>query len=296
MKYIKYIIITFLVLFLLINIGVIIKYNLDLNTYINHKEPERSISNRDSSSHATEVYVVGSVHFETDNFKRDDLYVYLDSISPDIILYEGGKNSVNRMMNRTDFFMQIMYTFSKKNNVESYVTLKYVNDHPQTKVLPYEWEERDSYHFKHDYRSRSAEMIGSLIKLYRQNLTSSSESSIIEEFDALNKELNKIGSYGTVQEINNQNTDSIARNRQLYMYVYLPEIIKQRKELEEYEDFLPIHTQYWDIRNKAMASNILKQIKLNPNKRIVVLNGFYHRYYLIEELKKQEAELNFSIK
>lgn len=45
-----------------------------------------------------------------------------------------------------------------------------------------------------------------------------------------------------------------------------------------------------------MAQNILKQIKLHPNKRIVVLNGFYHRYYLIDELKKYQTEYNFLVK
>ena len=45
-----------------------------------------------------------------------------------------------------------------------------------------------------------------------------------------------------------------------------------------------------------MAQNILKQIKLNPNKKIVVLNGFYHRYYLIDELKKYEADYGFTLK
>ena len=54
--------------------------------------------------------------------------------------------------------------------------------------------------------------------------------------------------------------------------------------------------EYWDIRNKAMTANILKQIKRHPNKRIVVLTGNTHRYYLIDELKKYEKEFNFSVK
>ena len=54
--------------------------------------------------------------------------------------------------------------------------------------------------------------------------------------------------------------------------------------------------EYWDVRNKAMTANILNQIKLNPNKRIVVFTGYSHRYYLIDELKKYEKEFNFSVK
>ena len=66
-----------------------------------------------------------------------------------------------------------------------------------------------------------------------------------------------------------------------------------RKELSEYWDFIPIHMDYWDTRNRAMAQNILKQIANHPNKKIVVLNGYYHRYYLIEELKPYQAEYEF---
>ena len=72
--------------------------------------------------------------------------------------------------------------------------------------------------------------------------------------------------------------------------------MKERKEIEEYKDYLPRHIEYWDLRNKAMTANILNQIILNPNKRIVVLTGYSHRYYLIDELKKYEDELNFSVK
>jgi hypothetical protein len=46
----------------------------------------------------------------------------------------------------------------------------------------------------------------------------------------------------------------------------------------------------------AMVNNIVNQIKNNPNKRIVVLTGYTHRYYLIDELKKLEEEYDFSVK
>ena len=45
-----------------------------------------------------------------------------------------------------------------------------------------------------------------------------------------------------------------------------------------------------------MTQNILEQIKLNPHKKIVVLNGFYHRYYLIDELRKYETDYDFMLK
>jgi uncharacterized iron-regulated protein len=90
--------------------------------------------------------------------------------------------------------------------------------------------------------------------------------------------------------------DSLVAVRQYYQYTKLQEIVNERKELTEYVEFAQINKDYWDTRNKAMAQNILRQVRLNPNKKIVVLNGFYHRYFLIDELKKYEQKHEFSIK
>lgn len=80
------------------------------------------------------------------------------------------------------------------------------------------------------------------------------------------------------------------------MYHKIPQILKTKELSDELREFLPVHMSYWDTRNKAMVNNIVNQIKKNPNKRIVVLNGNSHRYYLIDELKKLEEEYDFSVK
>lgn len=67
------------------------------------------------------------------------------------------------MVKRTDFFKQLVSAFKKGNKVESFVTLKYINHHPECKVLPFEWEERDAYHAKHNYNSTLSQMISAVI-------------------------------------------------------------------------------------------------------------------------------------
>ena len=75
----------------------------------------------------------------------------------------------------------------------------------------------------------------------------------------------------------------------------IKEIIDNDDNFKEYRDFYVIYEQYWDLRNKAMAQNICTYIKQNPKKRIVVLNGYFHRYYLLNELKPKQATLNFKL-
>lgn len=296
-KYLKYILAIWLLLTILIFIGGVVKYHIDLNRYSNQGESNKAITTKDSSNQGTEVHILGTVHFETDQIKRDNFYSYLDSVSPDIILYESDTKTLNRMLNKTDFFWQFMSAFKSGNKVESFISIKYIKQHPEAKVLPYEWEEFIDYQFKHNLSTNTSKLINSVLRLYRENLLTSEQSSVVKKYLAVNKSYWKISRNSkNITDINNETTDNIIRERQLYLYKYLPEIVKEKKELEEFKDFITIHMEYWDVRNKAMVKNILNQIKLNPNKKIVVLNGYTHRYYLMDELKKYQEEFNFSIK
>ena len=181
--------------------------------------------------------------------------------------------------------------------MEKAVVLKYIENNPNYAVLLYEWELRNQFHWEHKISSRPRDRFNYIIELENENLLTNAQSIIINKYLDLSSAINKIGQYGTLaSSINSLASDRLVKERQYYQYTKNTEIVKDRKELSEYLDFAQINMNYWDIRNKAMAQNIIKQIKLHPNKVIVVLNGFYHRYYLIDELKAYDAEFRFSIK
>ena len=295
-KILKYFLIAWISLTIIICVGAIIKYNLDLNTYINQEEPRLQSQKNTSLNTGTEVYVVGSMHFETNNFKRDDLYTYINKVSPSIILYEGDAQTANRMVNRTDLLNQLMSSFKKGNKVERFVALRYLKHHPESEVLGYEWEERNRFHFKHSYRKNMGKLIGTAIKLHKEKALSNEESEIMNEFFTVNKKYSNLGNSKTVYDFNNPIADSIIRVRQEFVYNIIPKILNTKELSDELKEFVPVHMDYWDTRNMAMVNNIVNQIKNNPNKRIVVLTGYSHRYYLIDELKKLEEEYDFSIK
>ncbi|NMM47636.1 hypothetical protein [Marinigracilibium pacificum] len=295
-KVLKYLLITWISLTLILFVVAIIKYNVDLNGYINQEETGIQAQKNKAAPEQTEVYVVGSMHFETNNFKRDDLYNYINTVSPSIILYESDKQTVNRMVKRIDFLNQFMSAFQNGERVENVVALKYLKNHPKAKVIGYEWEERDRFHFKHNYQKNMGELIGMAHQLIRENALSSEESEMISDYNEVKKKYLNLGNSKTLYDFNNPIADSIINKRQTYVYNIIPEILKSKELSDDLKEFLPVHMNYWDIRNKAMVNNIVNQIKNNPNKRIVVLTGYSHRYYLIDELKKLEEELNFSVK
>jgi hypothetical protein len=295
MKKMKKIILTILLLPITVIIVGVSKYNIELNNFI--AEETRTIKKNPQKKTNTKVHIVGTVHHETEKIKRDDLYNYIDSISPTVILYEGNTKSVKRFLKKRDYYSQLVNAFKKEKKMEKPVVLKYIEKNTECQVLPYEWEIRDKFHFKHKLRKNSHELINAVIRMSRKNLLTAEQTTIIDEFLVLNTALMKMENHKTVtiQDINDLATDSLLKKRQEYMYTHIPQIAKDRKEFAEFKDFIPIHMSYWDTRNNAMVQNILKQIKLNPNKTIVVLNGFYHRYFLLEGLKKYQVEYNFTV-
>jgi hypothetical protein len=292
----KKIIFTLFLIPLTITLVLTVKHNITLDKFIN--DNTRSISNNKLKTQAqkTEIHVLGTVHFETENIKREHLYKYIDSISPSIIFYESDASTLKRILKKRDYFFQIINAFKKGKEMEKAVVLKYIDKNSNSTVLPYEWELRNKYHRKHKTRKNSSKMINSVIKLYHDKKLNEEENEVIERFLDLNKAYYSVFKTGNIYDINNSTTDSIIKYRQESVYKKIPEIARNKKELNKFSDYIPFHIRYWDTRNKAMVQNILKQVKANPNKVIVVLNGYSHRYYLIEELKKYEEEFNFSVK
>jgi len=139
-------------------------------------------------------------------------------------------------------------------------------------------------------------LLNMAIQLYQNKLLSNDDSRVLMDYLDINKEYHKLRGAKTMNDINNDRTDSIIRIRQEYVYKVIPKILEGRPKAEEINDFIPVHRSYWDTRNQAMVANIVKQIKINPNKRIVVLTGYSHRYYLMDALQQYQTELTFSLK
>lgn len=272
------------------------KYNKDLNEFKANAIVKANSSHNKLKDQGTEVHIVGTMHFETDQYSRLDLYNYIDSISPSVILSESTTRTMKRILNKNhDFYFRILNARKDRNDIERPVSLRYIENYPNCRLLPYEWELRNKYHRKHKLVKKSKYIINTIIRLGQDQQLDQEGTAIVNRFLKLYKHLLPIEEKASIYDINTISMDNSLRERQKYAYDSIPQLGIDRVELADYADFLPIHMAYWDTRNKAMVANILKQIKLNPNKVIVVMNGYYHRYYLIEELRKYETEYDFTV-
>jgi hypothetical protein len=178
-----------------------------------------------------------------------------------------------------------LQTFSKQN--KSIIILPYDTTFPKQKIIK---------------NKKKAESINR--KLYMQKLTKI-ESAVFDSLLIATKnylDSIKLSSYITkrnnfyrslkdkkIREINEPKFYNIAG--ELYKddkEIILPLINKYLKDTALYKEF-ENNLLFWNERNNYMARQIENISKLNPAKRIIVLTGLNHKYYLVNKLSNNNT-------
>lgn len=288
----------YLTSFLLLLAIIFVAFKLHTYAYIRQKT---SFTNQKLfiAPNTTEVFILGTLHKSTDNVTYDDLYNLLEKIKPNIILFETDSSSFDKEMNFKTRWWRMklpdLLDKYKQSNLEEIAVQKYLYHNKNAIVRPYEWSLRDKFHKEYNILTTPNLVFQKLDKLNSNNKLTRTQKSVLENFYSLTNQLDKFGD-STLYEINTAFQDSIARDRQNVQYHQIKTIIDINDSLIEFREFYKINEAYWDLRNLAMVSNIEKYIKQNPKSRIVVLNGYFHRYYLRQELIKKETVLKFKLK
>ncbi len=245
----------------------------------------------------TEVVVLGTVHQPVENYNADSLYNILIRIQPDVILCELDSS----------FFTEAFNLREQENGGNEYqATIRYAKNFP-VKLRPYEFEGRNGYRVEQGIRPTDGFVWTLLDSLYKHNQLTQDQRAIMDQYYQLTDSLNSFALQGA-RAFNNKITDEVARQRQQLQYQNLQTITNQRKEFSErthtrpngqpitYREAYQRAGAFWDLRNQTMARNILTVVRENPGAKIVVLNGYFHRYYLRSELEEKQQERNFVLK
>ncbi|MEM6377931.1 MAG: hypothetical protein AAF705_06945 [Bacteroidota bacterium] len=241
----------------------------------------------------TELIILGTVHFPTQNVNADSIFEILEQVKPDVILLESDHSNFNED-----------YTFKRtyKEN-EWMAAVKYRKRYPSTLFRPMELEGRNRIRkalgingnnpvFNHIYYQRKR-----LSKEMRRDFRYS---------ERLSKELQGFGE-ANLRTINSVSTDNLVEERQFYVYKKTLEIVNSYPLFEDIlleDNKVPMsakeyHNKYCTFeerRNHAMSKNILKYVEAFKGKRILVMTGFYHRAELINYLRFEEELYDFRLK
>ena len=244
----------------------------------------------------TELVLLGTVHQPIQNFTPDSLYNILNKIKPDLILFEVDSS-----------FFTNEFKFKKRwESNENIATIKYMNNY-KVDVRPYEFTGRNQYRIKIESRPTDSKASKLLDSLYGNNQLDTSDKQSYQHFLQINDSLNALAHLGA-RAFNRPETDSIAEIRQEFQYKMLLRIMdkysvfantyyfKNENDSISYYEGYKKASEFWDLRNHTMANNILHFVREYPGGRIVVLNGYFHRYYLKKLVQPRQDEMDFILK
>jgi hypothetical protein len=169
-----------------------------------------------------------------------------------------------------------------------------------------EFEGRNNYRKENGIQNPDV-VLNEINVLDSLNILSEKHKKIWHKFIELSTYLNELEN-NSLKEINSISTENLVRERQFYQYQKLKEIIDENDEFaklktrttsKESISFRELYKRYCyfeELRNRTIIDNILKWKNKYPNKKIVALIGFYHKYFLINELKWKQKEYNFNLK
>jgi hypothetical protein len=219
----------------------------------------------------TKLIIVGTVHNKTSNVTPDTIVAVLEKIKPDIILLEFDSS----------FFTKDFRLKRKDISNESIAAAKYISLHP-TPLRPFDLQGRNKYYERSGLLQHQYEAYQKLTRL-RATLTDS-EKKAVTEYIFLTSSLEQIAAK-TLQEINTPETDKYVARQQTLMSDEILNVVLSHKEMATVKKTFVDDAEFWDKRNRAMATNIKRYCELNPGKKIAVLTGFYHKHFLTEALR-----------
>ncbi|MDQ0780162.1 hypothetical protein [Chryseobacterium sp. W4I1] len=238
------------------------------------------------SQSKTEICIIGNIHDSVPNYHPKILFSILDKVKPDIILHEVDSKG----MKEYESGIGITENEIKASN-------SYLKKYPGTLRFPFDFEGRNQYRKDRGMVPTDNLTVKLIDSLYKAKQLAPSEMKIYESFTNTTKDLMKIAELSP-ENFNNTATDQLSEKRQNAQYSELLKIVEARPEFANrfvvkpngekisYRNGFKLMSGFWDLRNHTMAQNIYKIAEKYPGKKIVVLTGFLHRYYILKELKR----------
>lgn len=231
----------------------------------------------------TKLCILGTSHDETVKIKNEDYIKAFAKFKPDIILYEADtildiRNSVKGLEGAIEF-----------KSIHQYLKTK-----PSTLIFPYDWNGKQDYRAKNNYWPKIDSM-GKIFNAYfstgQADKLSITYFEVLSDFKSAENEM----SNENLETLNKPYVRKLVELRSKWEYNKIMDMAISNDTLKKIIPILQIAQDYWDIRNKEMAKNILNIVKQYPNKRILVQTGNAHKYYLYNELETKQKSNNFII-
>jgi hypothetical protein len=223
--------------------------------------------------------VVGTVHGATPRFSVDTLVAILDRVGPAVILVELDSSFLDDSSRIRPEYQAI--------SLENVAATRF-STRTGTPLLPYDIEGRNRIYQQQDYFARQRRLSETIGQLDGRGTLVPEAKGLLRELDDLSAIRDAIGADRAVV-INSAASDTAIRQKQEYSYAGLRRIIELTPGLGEFVDFWRWAGEFWIRRNETMHATIVRIAARFPGRRIVVLCGYEHRYYLRSLLRPDDS-------
>jgi len=246
------------------------------------------------------IYLIGVVHTENKYRNADSLYDILLHIKPDLILSETDTLSGYFKPDFTMVQPPKWYTTARKLNIgrkmppEMEVLYTYKKNDTSVAILPFDIDIINRKKSVLENNANEIKWIDDLNKVDRLG-------KIPAALKRLHENVEQYSNYyiellpKSYRDINRKAVSDSIRELMIRENEYFPKVIDAVPELKEYKNWYTEHSAYWQLRNKTMRDNILKMMEMKKAKKVVVLTGLLHKYYLTDLLTEVKDQFNFEL-
>lgn len=223
----------------------------------------------------TEVFIIGTIHNGNDSFNHKTLYNILVKLKPDIILNEDSKKYKRVPGLKTAALLRIA-----KPSIEQLALQVFSRKNKHVDILPYDTHFISRRQYLKQLNKMNTLFFGSL------NSAKMTTEDSTQYADYANQH-NQYYEFITTASLERINQPDIINTARL-MYKkkeqsILPIALKYMNDtllVNKLKDQL----QFWVARNNFMVKQIKTYINQYTGKRIIVLTGLNHKYFLTDKL------------
>ncbi len=233
----------------------------------------------------TEVCIVGTSHSERSYINADSIMYIFNKTKPDLILVELDSSWFTK-----DFRLDTIAKPRVKKGLENSTIIDYQISH-LVDLRPFDITGRNEFYRSNNYFKRLRALNQAMDDLYEVDGFSAENKSKYEFYHMVNDQFNNV----KVDNLHIFNSDvmmTLINVRQKVMYEKRIEIVNSTPVLRQHRDIAQLCYDFWIKRNNAMCNNILQFVEEYKGKRIIVLVGNNHKYFLhnrlINDLSKQK--------
>ena len=222
------------------------------------------------SNPTTNVYLIGSPHHATIGSNKNDLFQAIEKCKPDIILVECDSAMLGSNFRFSANLLSV-YEFG--------IAEDYASKHPEVILRPFDIEGRNDFFQRNQFFQKQTQFFNELGEADERKQLSPENLEIYHRLIELNGDVEDRAEM-ELSQLNSSTTDSIVQNKMDWFYGKFSSLINSTPKLIAHIGYFQMDSSFWKTRNEKMAEHILQYCHLYPGKNIVVLTGFYHRYYL----------------